>query len=493
MKMVRLNRKRGFGRSSLRSTAFICSPTQSFGGLNGEMSTVGGKRRGSRENPVSAGVIRGNPKFGVARLLVVALLVATASAQERVVIITPHVDAIRNEFGRGFAEWHGKRFGEGAVVEWRNVGGTADSLRFVQSEFASKPEGIGIDCLFGGGMEPYLLLDDKKLAQVYRPPAEILAAIPQSVLGLDAYDPEFTWFGAAFSSFGILQNRRVQGVLGLPLARTWQDLTNPALMGWVGAGDPRNSGTMNVMFEAFLQYFGWEEGWRVLTQIGGNVRKFDRVSSSTAKDVTLGETAYAFAIDFYGFSQVAAAGRTNLTFVLPEDFTALNPDGLAILKGAPNLRTAQRFVDFVLSEDGQRLWFLPKGHPEGPRQNSIERMSMRPDFYKRYKGVSNIEFSPFELKQSFRYDARVSRERREVVAALVGALLVDTHDELQAAWKRTIAAGGSVKELGAAPLSEAEALALARGPWKDARVRNRKKIEWQRWAQEKYRRLCASS
>jgi ABC-type Fe3+ transport system substrate-binding protein len=312
---------------------------------------------------------------------------------------------------------------------------------------------------------------------------------------MDAYDPEFTWFGAAFSSFGILQNKRVQTLLGLPMARAWQDLANPALIGWVGAGDPRNSGTMNVMFEAFLQYFGWDEGWRVLTQIGGNVRKFDRVSSSTAKDVTLGETAYAFAIDFYGFSQVAAAGRTNLTFVLPEDFTALNPDGIAILKGAPNLQTAQRFVDYVLSEEGQKLWFLPKGHPEGPRHNSIERMAMRPDFYERFKGVSNIEFSPFELKQTFRYDARLSRERREVVAALVGALLVDTHDELQAAWKRVVARGVTpelIHELAKAPLSETEALALAKGSWKDPRIRNRKKIEWQTFAQHKYRRLCGS-
>ena len=381
------------------------------------------------------------------------------------------------------------------MVEWRNVGGTADSVRFVQSEFSKKPNGIGIDCLFGGGMEPYLLLDDKKLLAAYRPPAQIIGAIPQSVLGMDSYGPEFTWFGAAFSSFGILQNKRVQTLLGLPMAHTWQDLANPALIGWVGAGDPRNSGTMNVMFEAFLQYFGWEEGWRVLTQIGGNVRKFDRVSSSTAKDVTLGETAYAFAIDFYAFSQVAAAGRTNLTFVLPEDFTALNPDGIAILKGAPNLQTAQRFIDYVLSEEGQKLWFLPKGHPEGPRHNSIERMSMRPDFYKRYKGVSNIEFSPFELKQTFRYDARLSRERREVVAALVGAMLVDTHDELQAAWKQVVARGVTptlIHELAVAPLSETEALALAKGAWKDPRVRNRKKIEWQTFAQHKYRRLCGS-
>jgi ABC-type Fe3+ transport system substrate-binding protein len=412
---------------------------------------------------------------------------AEPSGEHRVVVITPHIDAIRYEFGRAFATW------SGAEVEWRNVGGTADAVRFVQSEFAGKPEGIGIDCLFGGGLEPYLLLGDKHLLQAYRPPKGILAGIPREVNGVPVYDPQGTWFGAALSSFGILQNLRVQRIERLAPARRWEDLAQPALCGWVGAGDPRNSGTMNVMFEAFLQYFGWEKGWRVLTQIGGNVRSFDRVSSTTAKAVTLGETAYAFAIDFYGFTQVAAAGRTNLSFTLAQDFTTISPDGLALLKGAPHPEAARRFIDFVLSEAGQKLWLLPRGHPEGPQRYSIERMPVRPELYRRYQEVSNVEFSPFELKQAFVYDAKLSRARREVVAALVGALLVDTHAELQAAWrairKRQLPAP-DLAELGRMPVSEAEAMRLATGPWKDPAFRNLKKIEWQRWAEDKYRRLA---
>jgi hypothetical protein len=39
------------------------------------------------------------------------------------------------------------------------------------------------------------------------------------------------------------------------------------------------------------------------------------------------------------------------------------------------------------------------------------------------------------------------------------------------------------------PVSEGEALQLAVGAWKDAVVRNEKKIEWQTWAQRKYKRL----
>ena len=418
---------------------------------------------------------------------------ALAGETRKVIIITPHLDAIRNEFSRGFSAWHLKKFNEKAEVDWREVGGTSDALRFVQSEYTKKPTGIGIDCFFGGGQEPFLLLADKKLLDAYVPREEILGGIPQTINGVEIYDPRHEWYGAALSSFGILQNLRIQSLTGLPLVRRWEELAQPQLFGWVGLGDPRNSGTMTVMFEAFLQFYGWEKGWQMLAQIGGNARRFDRVSSSTAKDVTLGETAYAFAIDFYAFSQVAAAGRTNLTFALPQDFTPLSPDGIAILKGAPNLQCAQRFLDYVLSEDGQRLWFLPKGHPEGPHSASIERMSVRPDFYKRYHGISNIEFSPFDLKQSFRYNAELSRKRRDVVAALVGALLVDTQGELIAAWKNVIARKlqpTDLAELGKMPLSESAALQLAAGDWKKPGFRNRKKIEWQTWAQEKYNRLA---
>jgi iron(III) transport system ATP-binding protein len=68
------------------------------------------------------------------------------------------------------------------------------------------------------------------------------------------------------------------------------------------------------------------------------------------------------------------------------------------------------------------------------------------------------------LNQSFRYDARLSRQRREVVAALAGALLVDTHDDLRAAWRR-LATRNLPRQLSRSsasrPFSEAEALKLA--------------------------------
>src|SRR2546423_5485828 len=85
----------------------------------------------------------------------------TSLATSRLIVITPHVDAIRTEFGRAFAEYHLKMYGERVEPDWRQVGGTSDALRFVLSEFSEKPAGIGIDCFWGGGQEPFLVLADK--------------------------------------------------------------------------------------------------------------------------------------------------------------------------------------------------------------------------------------------------------------------------------------------------------------------------------------------
>ncbi|RME94483.1 MAG: ABC transporter substrate-binding protein [Verrucomicrobia bacterium] len=418
--------------------------------------------------------------------------VGQADPAPTVVVISPHNSSIRYEFGRAFARWHQETYGRPAQVEWRNVGGTSDAVKFVLSEFESKPEGIGIDVFFGGGPEPYLRLAEMDLAEPCPLPAEVLAGIPQRAAGIELYDPQFRWYGAALSSFGILQNLRVLERLGLDPVERWADLARPELCDWVAGGDPRRSGTMNNMYEAYLQACGWERGWQLLTQLAGNISQFDRLSSSTAKQVTLGEAACGLAIDFYAFTQIAYAGRTNLTFVLPRDFTAISIDGIAVLKGAPHRELARRFVRFVMDEPGQKLWHLPKGHPEGPQRFSIERMAVRPDLYRRYRDVSNVAFSPFELQQTFRYDPRLAQARRDVMSAMFGSLLVDTHTELRAAWKAVIRRGlrpDEVAELGRVPLGEQEALGLAHREWKDPAFRTRQRIQWQNWAQAKYRRL----
>src|SRR5439155_23248800 len=49
---------------------------------------------------------------------------------------------------------------------------------------------------------------------------------------------------------------------------------------------------------------------------------------------------------------------------------------------------------------------------------------------------------------------------------------------------------GERAEFGRIPVNETEALQLSAGAWTNAVTRNQKKIEWQTWAQRKYRRIA---
>jgi len=425
--------------------------------------------------------------------ILVVFVGSLSQAEPVVIVLTPHPEEIRQEFEAGFSKWHKARHGEPVRIEWRDVGGSGEAQRFVESEFASKPAGIGIDVFFGGGPEPFLALGDRKLVETHRPPAEVFDGLGRQANGAEVFDPGLGWFGACLSSFGILENTRVQRLVGLPLVERWDQMADPKLVGWIGAGDPRLSGTMNNMYEAFLQAYGWEKGWELLTRIAGNVRQFDRLSSSTAKEALLGQVAYAFCIDYYGFIQIEAAGSTNMTFVLPKDFVSISPDGIAILKGAPHREVAGRLLDFVLGDAGQALWMLPAGHADGPLRHSLVRLPVRPSLYQKYAGQSPIPVNPFTVETEFRYNARIARARRDIVRNLFGSLIVDCHSDLVQAWRRVIAAGtpeAAVRLLGAVPMTEAEALAVAKGEWSQAEARNRLKAGWQAWAQEKYRRLA---
>ena len=55
-----------------------------------------------------------------------------------------------------------------------SAAGSTDIVRYIESQFSVKPEGIGVDVVFGGGTDPYLYLKGKGLLAPYRLPPAIL-------------------------------------------------------------------------------------------------------------------------------------------------------------------------------------------------------------------------------------------------------------------------------------------------------------------------------
>ncbi len=409
-------------------------------------------------------------------------------------IVSPHWEGLRTEYTRAFNRWHAERFGSRVDVNWIDLGGTSNCLRYILDRFGRTPEGIGADVFFGGGTDPYLTLSDRDFLEPYQIPAQSLSRIPPDLGGVPLYDAEYRWYGTALSGFGILYNRVALDWMGLPEVHTWEDLADPRLRGWLGIADPRSSGSVHMLYEIILQGDGWEKGFDIIMRIGGNTRTFYHGSSQVPRETAYGEIAYCLTIDIYAWPIVAEVGKEKMAFVLPEGKTVINPDGIAILKGAPNRARAERFVEFVLSETGQQLLLEPTGSPFGPKEFNIQRLSVMPHLYDTAEGV--VTLNPFQEISGFSYNSSLGTRRWSILNDLIAAVIIDPHRELTACWKAIGEAGSPeelISELGRPPVTEEELLTLAETEWNNPAKRAAVIQEWVETSLAKYRRLRSTA
>ena len=408
---------------------------------------------------------------------------------DRLVLISPHWEGIKYEFERAFKVRHQSETGRTVELEWIDVGGSSETLRYLESEFTNKPTGIGIDIFFGGGFDPYVALKNAHILESYTLPKSLLENIPPKLAGVPLYDPDHSWYGATLASFGIVYNKVVLRLTKLPVITTWEDLASPGAFGWVGSADPRKSGSVHLVYEIILQAYGWEKGWRIITGLGANVRNFTNSMTQTPKDVAIGEVAYGLAIDFYAWAQVKEAGSDKIGFVMPDNLTIITPDAIAILKGAPNPDVAKAFIRFVMSEEGQKLWMLVEKAVDGPQRFQLNRFSVLPSLYRLSAETIAVNLNPFSWRSDFDFDPKLSSERWSIVNDLIGSLIIDQKPLLTRAWKTALADGLSEQEwqrLTAMPITADEALKLAKTKWTDPVFRNQKLNEWIDFARSKY-------
>ena len=440
-----------------------------------------------------------------------------SSAQDELIIISPHPEGIETEFGTNFEKWYQEQTGRTVKTDWRDVGGTSSNYRFIESEFKRVPDSIGIDIFFGGGTDNYLRLSNMGWLHAYKLPEAQLEQMMQSFQGIPLYDAKHQWYGAALSSFGIMYNEELREILQLPKAAAWQDLGDFAPLGRIGAADPRESGSAHMVYEIILQTVGWEEGFALLTKIGGNVRGFSAGANAIPTDVVAGQVIYGLAIDFYAYGQIAVVGADKIKYVVPADGAVVTADPIAILKGAPNLPVAQKFLEFVLSEDGQKLWMLRNKptkaqlteaendpqklqmlnkitDPEGPEwKGGLNRASVLPGLYDTL-GERCIVPNPFALEvPPFQYNSDKGGDRWSIVNDLFGVLIIDSHKDLVNAWKAIRKCKDPAKREAAIavltkmPITEEEAMQMATVDWKDPSIRNEKIKEWGQFAKEKFK------
>ena len=297
------------------------------------------------------------------------------TSDETLAVLSPHRREVKLAYSRGFRAWMWENHQKRVDLRWLDVGGTSKAMKDLESRFATSPEAPGVDILFGGGVDPYLRAIERDWLQRIELPTSTVEAIPPTCAGFPVYDPDHYWFGVAMSGFGIIYNKPLLEQIGLPAPRTWQDLGKPAYMTWLGSGDPRSSGSVHMCYEIILQALGYPQGWHLITRLCANVRRFGESGGTVPREVAAAEVAAGMVIDQYARTVIDAVGGGRLLeFVLPPGVTVINPDAIGIIKGSERPALANRFVEYVLSADGQRLLFQPAG--VNGQQHALHRLQI---------------------------------------------------------------------------------------------------------------------
>ena len=315
-------------------------------------------------------------------------------------------------------------------------------------ETKAKPEA---DIFWVSAPDAFQTLKTEGLLDRYSPPKEIMAKIPSKIGTFPIHDPDGTYFGFAVSGYGLMWNKNYLQAHKLPAPKEWTDLTNPRYYGDLVISAPSRSGTTHLTVEVILQAYGWDKGWALLLNSGGNMGAITERSFGVPEAVISGQYGIGVVIDFFGLSAIASGQPVDFAY---PSLTSVVPASVGIVKDAPNLDNAKAFVNYLLSDVGQMVLFSPE----------IARLPVVPDLYA--KGPKNYP-NPFTMKLGgVDFNDKLSSGRRDVVNSLYDHIITFRHRELKEAWGSIYKAEESIakgkgRDMAQARTLVAEAIKLA--------------------------------
>lgn len=414
--------------------------------------------------------------------------ISVSEADQRIVIMTPHNETIRREFGEAFSEYWQKKTGKKVFIDWRNPGGTSEIMLVLKGDFQRADErakekkidpsqvGIGMDVFFGGGAYDFGIL----AKQGHLQPLRVFETHPEwfrgeggirkTFTGEPCYDDEKRWVGVCLSEFGICYNIDGLKRIGMEPLTSWDDLSDPRLFGHVALADPTKSGSVAKAFEMLVQQKihdalehgkqrpgesrqmmrnrlindGWMAGLNLIQKISANARYFTDSASKIPHDVSQGDAIAGMCIDFYGRSYNEKLkdenGRSRAVWVSPQGGTSTSVDPIGIFRGATHQELADAFVEFVLSDHGQMLWNSKVGSKNGPKYAALRRLPVRPAVYTPENVAQFIDKDdlPYEGEETFIYQPELTAKLFTPLRHIIKVMCIDAHHELCKAWAKII-------------------------------------------------------
>lgn len=165
----------------------------------------------------------------------------------------------------------------------------------------------------------------------------------------DWSDKEGHYFGYSASALGIAYNTKL--VKTPP--KDWSDLTKEEWKGKVNVPDPALSGSALDFVTGYLSEKG-DSGWDLFDQYKKNGMVMAGANQEALDPVITGaKSAVAAAVDYMTY-QAKVKGEP-VDIVYPAGGTVISPRPAAIIKTSKNVDNAKAFIDFLLSDEAQKM------------------------------------------------------------------------------------------------------------------------------------------
>lgn len=156
------------------------------------------------------------------------------------------------------------------------------------------------------------------------------------------------WFAMTGYMTVLCVNQERLAAKGLPMPRSWADLTKPIYKGEVGMPDPVTSGTGYVQVASILQSKGDRDGWDELRALDRNVVRYELSGSTPCNEAAAGRYAIGASLAERALRNIG--DRRPITMVIPSEGAGNELEGNALVATSRRKDAARRFLDWTTSD-----------------------------------------------------------------------------------------------------------------------------------------------
>lgn len=224
-----------------------------------------------------------------------------------------------------------------------------DSTGIVTARLLAEKNNPQADVVWGLAATSLMLLKAEGMLDPYAPKG-VDRLSPQF---LDRSDPP-EWVGMDAWAAAICFNTVEGARHNLPVPTSWKDLTDPVYRGHVVMPNPASSGTGFLDVSSWIQLFGEDEAWSYMDALHENIMQYTHSGSKPCRMAAAGEAVVGVSFAFRAAR--SKADGAPLEIIIPSEGIGWDMEAAAIIKGTSKLEAARTLMDWVVSEDANRMY-----------------------------------------------------------------------------------------------------------------------------------------